>query len=275
MLTFSKSKINLGLNITGRLDNGYHTLRTAMAPIAWGDIIEAVPAEVTTLTITGRDVNCPIEKNLVMRAFRALETHIGGGLRPLDIYMRKIVPDGAGLGGGSGDASAMLRLINDMECLDLDNDTLAGIAAKLGADCPFFIYDRPMLATGIGTDLTPIDIPRLAEVDIMVVKPPITVSTAEAYASIDSSPLTDYAQPIEEILSMPIASWRDTLFNDFEPSVFAKHPELAHIKRQLYDLGAVYASMSGSGSALYGLFPKGEVPASLPAAWSAYAIWHQ
>lgn len=274
MLTFSKSKINLGLTITGKLDNGYHTLRTVMVPIAWGDIIEAVPGEVTTLTITGRGVNCPIEKNLVMRAYRALESHIGSAFRPLDIYMRKIVPDGAGLGGGSGDASAMLRLINDLECLDLDKDTLARIAATLGADCPFFIYDRPMLATGIGTDLTPIDIPQLAEVDIMVVKPPMTVSTAEAYADIDSSPMPNRTQSIEVILSMPVTSWRDALVNDFEPSVFTKLPELADIKRQLYDLGALYASMSGSGSALYGLFPKGQLPVTLPAAWSAYATWH-
>lgn len=275
MLVFSQSKINLGLTITGRLDNGYHTLRTVMVPIAWGDIIEAVPAETTTLTITGREVNCPIEKNLVMRAYRALEAHTGGGLRPLNIYMRKIVPDGAGLGGGSGDASAMLRLINDLECLDFDDQTLASIAAGLGADCPFFIYNQPMLATGIGTELTPIDIPQLEEVDVLVVKPPMTVSTAEAYAGIDSSPLCPPPCPIEETLSMPISSWRDLLVNDFEPSVFAKLPELAAIKSRLYDLGAIYASMSGSGSALYGLFPKGHLPTTLPPAWSACAIWPQ
>ncbi len=288
MLVFTKSKINLGLQITGRLDNGYHTLNTVMWPIGWGDILEVVPAADqynTSLTITGRQVDCPMEKNLVIKALRALERQINRPI-PIDIYLRKIVPDGAGLGGGSADASAMLMLLNRMFKLNFSHETLTEISATIGADCPFFISATPQLATDTGATLNPIDIPAMDDVEILVVKPPVAVSTAQAYAGIDSClldtthPVTPTVGPhpgasadITDILSRPIIEWRDLLVNDFERSVFPQLPILADIKQQLYDLGALYASMSGSGSALYGLFAPGTHPTALPATWADYSVW--
>lgn len=276
MLRFTNSKINLGLSITGKLDNGYHTLNTVMWPIGWGDILEIVeaPEGKTTLTITGRKVDCPYDKNLVIKALRAIEGYIGEPLPPLSIYLRKIVPDGAGLGGGSGDASAMLSLINQFAGLNLSDDVLAQLAAAIGADCPFFIHNRPAIATGIGTELTPIEIPALEGKEIMVIKPQMTVSTAQAYAGVDKYLNSGQQHPnIADILHRPISEWRQLLVNDFERSVFAELPILAEIKQTLYDLGALYASMSGSGSALYGIFDHGDIPDKLPQSWDSYSRW--
>lgn len=276
MLRFTNSKINLGLSITGKLENGYHTINTAMWPIGWGDIIEVVEAKEgeTDLNITGRKVDCPYEKNLVIKALRTIEEYIGRQLPPLNIYLRKIVPDGAGLGGGSGDASAMLSLINQFADLKLSDDILAKLAASIGADCPFFIYNTPAIATGIGTELTPIEIPELAGKEILVVKPPMTVSTAQAYAGIDKYLHLAASHPdIAEILQRSIDDWNGLLVNDFERSVFAEIPMLADIKQELYALGALYASMSGSGSALYGIFEAGSIPSQLPRLWDSYCVW--
>lgn len=276
MLRFTNSKINLGLSITGKLENGYHTLNTVMWPIGWGDILEIVeaPEGKTTLTITGRKVDCPYDKNLVIKALRAIEGYIGEPLPPLSIYLRKIVPDGAGLGGGSADASAMLSLLNQFAGLNLSDDILAQLAATIGADCPFFIYNSPAIATGIGTELTPIEIPPIEGKEVMVVKPPMTVSTAQAYAGVDKYLNSEQPKPdIPDILLKPIGEWKHLLVNDFERSVFAELPILAEIKQQLYNLGALYASMSGSGSALYGIFDPGTIPTQLPSSWSYYSIW--
>ncbi len=277
MIAFSNSKINLGLYVSGRRSDGYHDIETVMVPIGWGDILEVVdsPDGNTSLTSSGRPVDCPEEKNLTMRAYRALNHHLGESLPPLHMFLRKIVPDGAGLGGGSGDASAMLKLIDRHLQLGLTDTVLAEVASTLGADCPFFIYDQPMLATGIGTDLSPISIPQLDNIDILVVKPPVAVSTQQAYLGIDSAPTACHQHSIPEILAKPITQWRDQLVNDFEPGVFAKLPRLAAIKRQLYDLGAIYAAMSGSGSALFGLFAKGHHRCDISADWADCVLWSQ
>lgn len=251
MITFPNAKINLGLDILRRRPDGYHDISTVMVPVPWTDILEAVPARGcgTTLTVSGRQVDCPPEKNLVMKAYRALSAKVQ--LPDIDIYLRKIIPDGAGLGGGSADASFLLTMVARMASLNISDRELASLAATLGADCPFFVYNRPMLCTGTGTEMTPIDVPSLNGLGILIVKPPVCVPTALAYSRV--SP----AEPrlsVAEILSLPPEQWQGLLKNDFEPSVFTAYPEVARVKESILSLGPVYASMSGSGAAVYGLF---------------------
>lgn len=254
MVIFTNVKINIGLDILRRRPDGYHDIATIMVPVPWHDIIEIVPAEngVTTLQCSGRPVDCPPEKNLVMKAYRKLQERVD--LPPVDIYLHKIVPDGAGLGGGSADAAYTLRALNEMFSLGLSRQELAEVAASVGADCPFFIYDTPMLATGIGEILTPVEI-QLKGYHLGIVKPDTKVSTAEAYASVTPD---DSAAPLEQITAMPPHEWRNKAVNHFEDSLFPSHPELAAIKQKLYQLGALYASMSGSGAALFGIFANGD-----------------
>ncbi len=252
MILFPNAKINLGLDILRRRPDGYHDIETVMMPVGWSDILEIVPSRTgeTTLTVTGRGVDCPPERNLVMKAYRALSARVDGGLPPVEIFLRKVIPDGAGLGGGSADASFTLRGLNDLFGLGLSDEALADVAAGLGADCPLFVYNRPMLATGTGTDLSPIDV-SLDGLTIVIVKPGVSVPTAAAYAAV--SPRVPEI-PLAERIKLPVEDWQSVVANDFEASVFPAYPEVADVKRRLMEAGAVYASMSGSGSAVYGLF---------------------
>lgn len=247
MILFPNAKINLGLNITERRPDGYHNLESIFLPVGWRDILEIVPAkgDRTTLTVYGARFKCAEEDNLVMRAYRALNE--ATPLPPADIYLEKIIPDGAGLGGGSADAAFTLKGLNELFETGLNEDELAAIAAKIGADCPFFIYNRPMLATGTGTTLTPLEI-ELPHYYILIIKPDVSVSTKEAYAGVTPSPWG------ERLLELVRSGRLEGVTNDFERSIFAGHPELATIKQRLRESGAVYVSMSGSGSAIYGLY---------------------
>lgn len=256
MVTFSCCKINIGLDIVGRRPDGYHDIVTAMVPVPWHDVIEIVPAPAVSLVTLGRPVDCPPEKNLVMKAYRALAERFS--LPPFKIILQKIVPDGAGLGGGSADATFTLRLLNDACRLGLSADEIAEIAASIGADCPFFAYDRPMLATGIGTDLSPIDLD-ISGLWTLIAKPRgIAISTKQAYAGV--SPARP-AEPLTELLRLPVDQWQGRIKNDFEPSIFALAPQVGALKEKMLRAGAIYASMSGSGSAVYGLFSS---PPDLP-----------
>lgn len=260
MILFPNAKINIGLDILSRRADGYHNIHTAMFPVPWTDILEIVPAKGvdTTLTVTGRAVECPPEKNLVMKAYNALNDRIP--LPPLDIYLHKVIPDGAGLGGGSADAAFTLTAINRMLNLDLPKSTLADIAAGIGADCPFFIYNEPMLASGTGTDLTPINI-SLTGHRIMIVKPPVLVPTKEAYAGVTPAvPVT----PLDQLLPLPVGQWQGHIKNDFESTIAQNHPQIAAIKEAMLQADAVYAAMSGSGSAVFGLW-EGDNMADLSA----------
>ena len=254
MILFPNAKINLGLDILSRRPDGYHDIATVMVPTRWRDILEIVPARgsETTLTVTGRDLgDCPPERNLVMRAYRALAEKTDG-LPPVDIYLRKVIPDGAGLGGGSADAAFTLKGLNSLFNLGFSDADLADVAATLGADCPFFVYNRPMLCTGTGTELSPIELPALQGHALLIVKPPVSVPTTAAYRGV--RPALP-AEPIPSILaSGDIASWQGRLKNDFEPSVFAAFPEVERVYRAMLSLAPLYASMSGSGSAVYGIF---------------------
>lgn len=254
MILFPNAKINLGLDIVGKRPDGYHNIETVMIPVPWTDVLEIVPAEgkESTLTVSGRKVDCPTEKNLVMRAFRALESEFG--LPPVDIYLRKIIPDGAGLGGGSADAAFTLKGLNSLFELGLTDERLAETAAKLGADCPFFIYNRPMLCTGIGTDFSPVDVD-LSGYSIVIVKPQVSVPTAQAYSRV--TPAMPSRHIADVLAESSVDGWQATLKNDFEASVFPLYPLVGDIKARLIEMGVAYASMSGSGSAVYGLFDRG------------------
>lgn len=270
MIKFCNSKINIGLDIVARRPDGYHDIVTAMLPIGWGDILEIVPSagSESRLVVTGRPIDCPPDKNLVMKAYRALCAEVE--LPAVDIYLRKIVPDGAGLGGGSSDAAHTLLALNELFELGLSSDRLAAIAAGIGADCPFFIYGLPMLATGIGVDLTPVDVPGVDSLVVVVVKPPVSVPTAAAYRGV--VPCVP-VERLDALLSLPVERWRGRVKNDFETSVFGAYPLIAEVKDEMYAAGAVYASMSGSGSAVYGLFRDANL--SLPERWSQFgwSVW--
>ncbi|MDE6368566.1 MAG: 4-(cytidine 5'-diphospho)-2-C-methyl-D-erythritol kinase [Muribaculaceae bacterium] len=255
MIIFPNAKINLGLNIVAKRPDGYHDLDMVMIPVGWRDILEIVPAktDVTTLTTTGRPVGCPPEKNLVYKAWARLNEWLDGDLPPVDIYLHKIIPDGAGLGGGSADASFTLTALNNLFSLGLDKKTLCDIATTLGADCPFFIYNRPMLCSGTGTEMQPIDVRFDGVTHIVIAKPSgVSVSTAEAYGGV--KPQTPSIFTEAAVTRHTPSEWPKLLFNGFEPHIFAAKPVIAAIKQKMYDSGAVYASMSGSGSAVYGLF---------------------
>lgn len=263
MVVFPNAKINIGLDIVERRSDGYHNIVTLFYPVGWCDVLEIVPGKrrETTLTITGREVACPMEKNLIIKALRALDENISKAagataaegwrhLPPLDIFLHKVIPDGAGLGGGSADAAFAVRAVNDMMNLGLTEPQMAEIIAPVGADCPFFIYNRPMLATGTGTTLSPAEL-SLEGYYITIAKPDVSVPTREAYAGVTPR------QPdtaLERLLNADPASWSAGVKNDFEASIFPSHPEIAAIKKLLMEHGAVYASMSGSGSAVYGIF---------------------
>jgi len=251
MVAFSNCKINIGLDIVSKRADGYHDLVTAMVPVPWHDVIEIVPADKTELICLGRPVDCPPEKNLVMKAYRAMAERFD--IHPYKIILQKIVPDGAGLGGGSADATAMLRLINDTEELHLSADEIAAIAATIGADCPFFAYDRTMLATGTGTTLQPVDID-LSGLYLLIAKPKgVSISTKQAYAGIKPALPQE---PLADLLRLPIDQWQERIKNDFEPSIFTIAPQVRDLKETMLRGGALYASMSGSGSSVYGLFAQ-------------------
>lgn len=259
MVVFPNAKINLGLNITARRPDGYHDISSVMIPVGWTDILEIVPAKggKTTLTVTGRHVDCPAESNLVMKAYNALSDAIS--LPPVDIYLRKIIPDGAGLGGGSSDAAFTLTALNSLFSIGMSESELAEIAGRIGADCPFFIYNIPMLAEGTGTTLSPLAVPALAGRTLLIVKPDIHISTVQAYSGVSPR---EPSMSVEEIIRADISTWRDTLVNDFEDSLRYDYPEIERIKSILYGHNAIYASLSGSGSAVYGIFDNDKMAES-------------
>lgn len=263
MIFFPNAKINLGLRITSLRPDGYHDLDTLMLPVGWCDVLEMIPAATVAGSFRqiGGPTDCPVEKNLVIKALRALEAAIGHKLPPLDIVLEKHIPFGAGLGGGSADAAFAIRGANEIFGLGLDDETMAAVAVRVGADCPFFIYNRPMHATGIGEILCPADVSALSRYTVVVAKPVSeAVSTAVAYAGVCPRPL-DTGTSLTAELSQPVSEWmtRGVLVNDFERSVFAIRPEIAALKNTFLNSGAEYASMSGSGAAVFAFFASAKM----------------
>ena len=258
MITFPLAKINLGLNVVERRPDGYHNLQTVFMPVPLTDALEvhemdaAFPSEVDCdLKVTNIAVDGDEQRNLVVRAYNMLKAEFPDMPR-VHAHLRKDIPTQAGMGGGSSDCAAMLLLLNRMFSLGLTQQQLIDRAAHLGADCPIFILNRPAYAEGIGEKLTPIEL-SLQDYYLAIVRPNIPVPTKEAFSRI--TPHMP-AKNCLDIVRQPIDTWRHELVNDFEESVFALHPEIGAVKQRLYDLGAVYAAMSGSGSALFGIFKK-------------------
>ena len=253
MITFPNAKINLGLDVVERRPDGYHNLETIFYPIPLQDILEITPAtEEDAPEYTFKMFNARFDgsddDNLVVKAYKILAAD--HKLPKVDISLYKHIPTGAGLGGGSADAAFALKMLNEIATLALTDEELEVYAARLGADCAFFIKNRPAYATGIGNILTPTEC-SLAGYHLVLVKPDIHISTKEAYSLVvPAAPET----PLTEIAARTAEEWKGAMKNDFEKSVFAQHPSMEKIKDDLYSMGAVYASMSGSGSAFFGIF---------------------
>lgn len=250
MLVYPNAKINIGLYVTEKRADGFHNLETVFYPIALTDILEVKPAMGTTSEFknTGIGIDCPTESNLVMRAYELLRADYN--LPAVRVHLHKLIPFGAGLGGGSSDAAFMLKALNELFNIGIDKAKLLSYAAQLGSDCSFFIHNRAMFAHGRGELLENLPL-SLSGYQIVIVKPEIRISTSEAYGTIHPRPA---GYNLRHLGTFPIEHWRDTIANDFEEGIFAKHPRIPLIKSTLYDMGALWSSMTGSGSAVIALF---------------------
>lgn len=254
MTTSPNCKINLGLHVVGRRPDGYHDLETIFLPVHdLRDELEIVEGPLA-MHQDGIALDNAPDDNLCLRAWRLLHDELG--IPPVQIRLKKGIPFGAGLGGGSSDAAFTLKMLNEMFALGLDSTALALRAARLGADCPFFIHNQPAYATGIGDRLSPIELDLSAYRIAVEIPADEHVSTREAYAGIDRSRFGQPRPDLRQALRRPIAEWRHLIVNDFETSLFPTHPAIAALKETMYRRGALYASMTGSGAAVFGIFRK-------------------
>ena len=248
MISFPNAKINLGLNVVAKRPDGYHNLETVFYPIKLYDALEIVHSDHFEFQSSGIIIKGNPADNLIVKAYHILQDKYD--LTPIKIHLHKIIPFGAGLGGGSSDAAFMIKMLNELFKLDLSVGQLENYASQIGADCPFFIQNKPVYAEGIGDQFIPLEL-SLHDYSIVVVKPPFSVSTAEAYANIVPKPSLF---SLKSLNSLKIEDWTNVLHNDFENHVFKIYPEIADIKTKLYEAGALFSSMSGSGSSVFGLF---------------------
>lgn len=276
MIHFPNCKINLGLHITRKRPDGYHDLETVFYPLPLRDALEIVvsapqqPAtshQQPTLHLTGLPVNGDPANNLCVKAWHLLKKDFPQ-LPLVQLYLHKAIPMGAGLGGGSSDAAFTLLLLNNKFKLGLTTEQLLDYAGQLGSDCPFFIINKPCLATGRGELLQTIPL-NLSAWSFLLVYPEVHINTGWAFEQITP---TRPATPLSDIVRQPVHTWKETLINDFEAPVCRLHPVLGNIKESLYAAGAVYASMTGSGSSFYGIFPKGKAPNDLFPGYKSYVL---
>ena len=251
MINFPTAKINLGLHIIEKRSDNFHNIETIFYPIRIADALEFIPALIDSFSQSGISILGPNHDNLCMKALKLLRNDFT--IPPLAIHLHKNIPIGAGLGGGSSDGATMLKMLNEYFDLKLTVIQLQNYGRQLGADCAFFINNKPVLAEGKGDELKMIEID-LSGYEIVVVMPQdIHISTAAAYSGVTpSKPIYKLNNLAEE----PIENWKNILMNDFETSIFKCYPRIAELKQELYELGAIYASMSGSGAALYGIFKE-------------------
>jgi 4-diphosphocytidyl-2-C-methyl-D-erythritol kinase len=250
MILFPPAKINLGLKVLGKRPDGFHEIETCMYSIDWTDVLELIEQIDFQFVQSGITVDCDQEDNLCVKAFRLMQEAFN--VPNVHMHLRKNIPMGAGLGGGSADAAYVIRGINELFKLDLGNPKMIQLAAQLGSDCAFFIEDQPQIANGRGEVLSAIDLD-LTLHHIKLVNPGIHVGTKEAYAGVKFS---GELIPLRGLLRQPIEMWKHTLENDFESSVIETHPIIGEIKDQLYSEGAIYASMTGSGSTIFGIYAE-------------------
>jgi 4-diphosphocytidyl-2-C-methyl-D-erythritol kinase len=251
MIGFPNAKINIGLNILSKRADGYHNIETIFYPLDLCDILEFIPAErgqETQITVSGLVPDGTVKDNLVFQAYQVLSAEYP--LTPLKIHLHKIIPSGAGLGGGSSDAAHMISLLARYFQLPISLEMQSNYASRLGSDCPYFLLNRPAMARGRGEILEPVEL-SLSGLYLVLVKPYFPVNTREAYAGI--IPRTPGAS-LSELIRQPISSWNNLIINDFEKTIFRKYPEIGEIKSRLIRSGALFASMSGSGSSVYGIF---------------------
>jgi 4-diphosphocytidyl-2-C-methyl-D-erythritol kinase len=251
MIQFPNAKINIGLNIVAKRPDGYHDIESIFYPIPLYDALEFVESSSLQFSPSGKMIDGQEADNLVLKAYHLLKNDFES-LPPIHIYIHKVIPMGAGLGGGSSNASFMLMMLNKHFELEISKDKLLDYAAQLGSDCPFFIHNIPSYAEGRGEQLTPIALD-LSKYFFLLIKPKIHVSTAWAFSEITPKVL-DFS--CKEIINLPLKEWKNCIVNDFEEPIFLAQPVLTTIKEKLYSLGALYASMSGSGSVIYGIFEE-------------------
>jgi 4-diphosphocytidyl-2-C-methyl-D-erythritol kinase len=257
VIAFPNCKINLGLRILRKRNDGYHDLETVFYPLPFYDVLEIIKShsEETSFGSSGLNIKTDKNNNLCIKAYELLKKD-HPGLPFVQVYLHKTIPSGAGLGGGSADAAFTLSVLNTKFFLNLSIDQLINYALQLGSDCPFFIINKPCFAKGRGEILEPVKVD-LSSYHFFIINPGIHVSTATAFADITPS---IPAKPINKIIQQPVETWRDELINDFEKTVFNGYKEIKLIKEELYNKGALYASLSGSGSTVYGLFKKNVTP---------------
>lgn len=251
MVVFPNCKINIGLNITGRRSDGFHDLETVFYPVQWMDVLEVIHKNdlPPSIHLSGIEVQGNEDDNICIKAYRLLKQDFPQ-LPAIDIYLHKAIPTGAGLGGGSADGAFMLKVLNDKFNLRLTEAALIGYALQLGSDCPFFILNKPCFAEGRGEKMIPVA-SDLSAYAMVFVNPGIHINTGWAFSNI--TPAVP-ARSIKDIIQQPVETWKQEMKNDFEAPVFGAYPEIAAIKQKLYDNSAVYASMSGTGSTVYGIF---------------------
>lgn len=270
MIVFPNCKINLGLHICNKRPDGYHNLETIFYPVPWLDVVEVIKKDILSgeevspstpkiklpgidFSQTGIQLPGSPQENIIIKAYLLLKKDFPD-LPSLQIHLRKNIPTGGGLGGGSADGAFTLQLLNHQFQLQLSTPQLLAYALQLGSDCPFFIKNKPCYATGRGEILEEIEV-NLSSYQMVIINPAIHVSTADAFSTIN---LTGTNNSLIEIIKKPVSVWKDKLVNDFEQPVFNLHPYLKKIKETLYQHNALYAAMSGSGSTIYGIFEKAE-----------------
>ena len=266
MISYPNAKINLGLNVVEKRPDGFHNIESVFYPIPWCDILEIVPDKSgrgqVTFTSTGMDIPSNGNPNLCEQVYQLMHNEFD--LPSVKMHLHKIVPIGAGLGGGSADAAFAAVMLNDLFQIKLSTEKLETIVAKVGSDCPFFIQNKPAYVTGRGELLEPFDLD-LSGYWIVLVNPNIHIGTKEAYAGITPS---EPQSSLKELLSEEVLEWKNGVKNDFEASIFPNHPAIEKLKTQLCDLGADYASMTGSGSTVFGLFENEPQQFHFPAGYS-------
>lgn len=250
MIVFPNAKINIGLNVVSKRSDGYHNIETVFYPIKLYDVLEFVVSEKTELSITGIKIDGYTDNNLILKAYRILKKDFN--LPEIKFHLHKIIPLCAGLGGGSSDAAFTLKALNSFFNLGIPVEKLKDYAALAGADCPFFIENKPAFATETGNKLAHVNID-LTQYETVVLKPPVEVTTFDAYKNISPAE-PDFS--LQRLCSLPIEKWKETIVNDFEKYVFRVFPVVRELKEKLYEAGAIYASMSGSGSSVYGIFNR-------------------
>lgn len=251
MIVFPNAKINLGLHIIDKRSDGYHNIETVFYPVQWNDILEIVPSNVFQFTSSGIEIPGNSDENLCVKAYNLLKKDFD--IPPVKIHLHKIVPIGAGLGGGSSDAAFTIKLLNEKFKLSIAEEKLEKYAAQLGSDCAFFIANKPVFAFEKGDQWKNINLPNLENFNLVIVYPQINVSTFLAFQNVKKRGKSEH---LYENYNLPLIEWQSKIENDFENSIFPFHPILSKIKAKMLEKGALYSAMSGSGSSVFGIFPQ-------------------